>query len=184
MATADKARELSEHPVWIRGIDHRIEIHQPGMRDLRGLDVDRARRQGRRRRRRAGRPRRAVGRRSRHQEKILREALGPRRRRATSTRPAVPLAANPMMAVGLARIVEAARQIAEGEQAPRRRPRDVGPGAAAEPRLRPGRGLTDEQRNRARSSASARPSTRSAATTCRCRVSCVRPRSARSTTPS
>ena len=35
MATADKARELAEHPVWIRGIDHRIEIHQPGFRDLR-----------------------------------------------------------------------------------------------------------------------------------------------------
>ena len=34
LATADKAREVCERPVWIRGIDHRIDIHQPGFRDL------------------------------------------------------------------------------------------------------------------------------------------------------
>ena len=34
LATADKARELSKNPIWIRGIDHRLEPHQPGMRDL------------------------------------------------------------------------------------------------------------------------------------------------------
>ena len=44
LATADKARELCERPVWIRGIDHRIDIHQPGFRDLTRLDVDGARR--------------------------------------------------------------------------------------------------------------------------------------------
>ena len=41
LATADKARAICERPVWIRGIDHRIEIHQPGLRDLTRLDVDR-----------------------------------------------------------------------------------------------------------------------------------------------
>ena len=28
------ARDLCEHPVWIRGIDHRIDPHYPGVRDL------------------------------------------------------------------------------------------------------------------------------------------------------
>ena len=89
MATADKARELTEHPVWIRGIDHRIEVHQPGMRDLRVA----SRRQlagknagvgdG------AGRRRRAVGRRSRHQEKILTRGARASATASRSTRRAV-----------------------------------------------------------------------------------------------
>ncbi|MCH7788731.1 MAG: lipid-transfer protein [Acidobacteria bacterium] len=34
LATADKAAELTDNPVWIRGIDHRIDAHYPTMRDL------------------------------------------------------------------------------------------------------------------------------------------------------
>ena len=34
LVAGDRARQLSERPVWIRGIDHRAEIHYPGMRDL------------------------------------------------------------------------------------------------------------------------------------------------------
>ena len=34
IATADKARTICERPVWIKGIDHRIEAHQPGVRNL------------------------------------------------------------------------------------------------------------------------------------------------------
>jgi len=34
IATAERARELTDRPVWIRGIDHRIESHHPGLRDL------------------------------------------------------------------------------------------------------------------------------------------------------
>lgn len=34
LATADKAAELSERPAWITGLAHRIDVHQPGMRDL------------------------------------------------------------------------------------------------------------------------------------------------------
>ena len=111
------------------GVDprHRPPHRHPPTRHARphGLEVDRARRQGRRRRRRAGRVRRAVRARSRTQEKILRDALGPRRRRRRSTRPAVRCAANPMMAVGLARIVEAAAPDRRGRPHARRRPRDV-----------------------------------------------------------
>ena len=61
LATADKAREISEQPVWIRGIDHRIEIHQPGFRDLRESPSTALAGQGRRRGRRPRRRRRAVG---------------------------------------------------------------------------------------------------------------------------
>jgi acetyl-CoA acetyltransferase len=34
MAAGDVARELSDRPAWIRGIDHRIEPHARGVRDL------------------------------------------------------------------------------------------------------------------------------------------------------
>lgn len=34
LAAGDKARELCERPAWIRGIDHRIEPHALGVRDL------------------------------------------------------------------------------------------------------------------------------------------------------
>jgi hypothetical protein len=34
LAVGDRARELTEHPVWIRGIDHRIEAPALGARDL------------------------------------------------------------------------------------------------------------------------------------------------------
>ncbi|MEZ5144058.1 MAG: hypothetical protein R2726_16290 [Acidimicrobiales bacterium] len=36
LAAGDVARELSDRPAWIRGIDHRIEAHALGVRDLRG----------------------------------------------------------------------------------------------------------------------------------------------------
>lgn len=111
MATADKARQLTDRPVWIRGIDHRVEAHQPGMRDLRES------------------PSTAIAGRAAgvgdgpidvaelsvtftHQERILTEALG--LDGGTTVNPSGgPLAANPMMAVGLARIAEAARAVAE-----------------------------------------------------------------------
>lgn len=34
IATAERALELTDRPVWIKGIDHRIESHHPGLRDL------------------------------------------------------------------------------------------------------------------------------------------------------
>ena len=34
IAAGERARELTDRPVWIRGIDHRIESHHPGLRDL------------------------------------------------------------------------------------------------------------------------------------------------------
>jgi acetyl-CoA acetyltransferase len=34
LVAGDKAKELTENPAWIRGIDHRIEPHYPGVRNL------------------------------------------------------------------------------------------------------------------------------------------------------
>lgn len=34
LARGDRAKELCERPAWIRGIDHRLDPHQPGFRDL------------------------------------------------------------------------------------------------------------------------------------------------------
>jgi acetyl-CoA acetyltransferase len=97
-------------PVWIRGIDHRIEPHQPGYRDLTispstklagekagATNVDVA----------------ELHAPFTHQELILRDALG--LSGDVRINPSGgPLAANPMMAAGLARIGEASREIAAG----------------------------------------------------------------------
>ena len=112
LATADKAKEVCEHPVWIRGIDHRIEIHQPGMRDLTESPSTALAGEARRRRRRARSTSPSCRPASRHQEKILRDALGLGDDVEINPSGGA-LAANPMMAVGLSRIAEAARQIAE-----------------------------------------------------------------------
>jgi acetyl-CoA acetyltransferase len=111
LATAAKAKEVCERPVWIRGIDHRIEVHQPGSRDLTvsestriaGLQAG------------VGDAKVHVAELSAtftHQERILREALG--LGDDVDVNPSGgALAANPVMAVGLARIAEAARRVAE-----------------------------------------------------------------------
>ncbi len=111
LATADKAREVCERPVWIRGIDHRIEAHQPGMRDLTQSSSTRL----------AG-ERAGVGNAPidvaelcvsfSHEESVLRRALG--LGDEVKINPSGgPLAGNPIMAVGLARIAEAARQVSD-----------------------------------------------------------------------
>jgi acetyl-CoA acetyltransferase len=109
IAAEEVARRVCERPVWIRGIDHRIEPHQPGVRDLTrspstrlaagkvgalGAEIDVA----------------ELHAPFTHQEIILREALelGDDVRVNPS---GGPLAANPMMAAGLARIGEAARAV-------------------------------------------------------------------------
>jgi len=113
MATADKARELSEQPVWIRGIDHRIDVHQPGMRDLRESPSTAA----------AGHCAGVADARVdlaelsvaySHQEKILIDALA--LGDGVKINPSGgPLTANPMMATGISRIAEATRAIQRGD---------------------------------------------------------------------
>jgi acetyl-CoA acetyltransferase len=112
LAAGDLARRVSQRPAWIRGIDHRIEPHALGLRDLRQSPSARLAAE------KAGV---AAGRVDvaelhapfTHQELILREALG--LAADVDVNPSGgALAANPMMAAGLIRIGEAAHRIASG----------------------------------------------------------------------
>lgn len=112
LAAGDLAREVCERPAWIRGIDHRIEPHSLGVRDLaRSASTTLA---GERAGATAGgfdlaelhAP-------FTHQEWILRAALGLDGETAINPSGGA-LAANPMMAAGLIRIGEAAQRIVDG----------------------------------------------------------------------
>ena len=113
LAAGDLARELCERPAWIRGIDHRVEAHALGVRDL--TDSPSTRLAGQK----AG-----VGDGKvdlaelhapfTHQELIVAEALGLGDDVAINPSGG-PLAANPLMAAGLIRIGEAAERISKGE---------------------------------------------------------------------
>ena len=113
LATADKARSLCETPVWVKGMDHRIESHSPGTRDLTksnstalaaiqaGLadePIDFA----------------ELHAPFTHQEIILKRSLS--LSEEVSINPSGgALSANPIMATGLIRIGEAATRLARGE---------------------------------------------------------------------
>lgn len=114
IARAAKARELCEHPVWITGFAHYSELHNPGMRDLtsspsttlaaRAAGVDE--RSVREQPVDAAEIQAAYT----HEEPLLVEALGLPSDVAINPSGG-PLAANPIMATGLVRVAEAARQI-------------------------------------------------------------------------
>jgi len=112
LARGDRARQLCERPAWIRGLDHRIEVHQPGMRDLTASPSTTlaARKAGY-----DGGPLDVIELSATFspQELILREALG--LDAGANVNPSGgALAANPVMATGLIRIVEVAQRIASG----------------------------------------------------------------------
>jgi acetyl-CoA acetyltransferase len=112
LARGDKARELCARPAWIRGLDHRIEVHQPGMRDL---TVSPSTTLAARKAGYDGGPLDVAELSATFspQEIILRDALGlPRDTRVNPS--GGPLAANPVMATGLIRVVEVAQRIISG----------------------------------------------------------------------
>jgi acetyl-CoA acetyltransferase len=113
IARGQRARELCEKPIWIRGIDHRIESHHLGLRDLsdspstriaaRSLGLD------------AGSLDVAeLCVRYSPEEIVLRQTLelGNRTRINPS---GGPLCGHPVMATGLTRVVEVARRIRNGK---------------------------------------------------------------------
>jgi acetyl-CoA acetyltransferase len=109
IARADKARELCENPIWIKGFAHYSELHYPGMRDLRTSNSttlaakDAGVENG---------PIEVAEIQSAftHEEPLLVSALG--LGSDTVVNPSGgPQAANPIMATGLVRIAEAAGQI-------------------------------------------------------------------------
>jgi acetyl-CoA acetyltransferase len=113
LAADHVARELSERPAWIRGIDHRIEAHALGVRDLtRSVSTEQA----------AAKAGAAGGRIDlaelhapfTHQELILRAALGLGDDVVVNPSGGA-LCANPIMAAGLVRMGEAATRISRGE---------------------------------------------------------------------
>lgn len=113
IARGDKARELTKNPVWIRDIDHRIESHIPGLRDLTTSVSTKlaAEKVG------AGKgPIDVVELTVQHspEEIILREALG-LAEDANVNPSGGPLTGNPVMATGLVRVIEVAQRIIDGE---------------------------------------------------------------------
>ena len=112
LAAGDRARELCPRPAWITGIDHRIEAHGLGVRDLAtspstALAASRAGAFA------AALDVAELHAPFSHQELILRDALrldGP-----VAVNPSGgALAANPVMVAGLIRIGEAARRVMDG----------------------------------------------------------------------
>ena len=113
LAAGDLAKRVCERPAWIRGIDHRIEAHSLGARDLAtspstALAAEKAGLNGDR-----------VGLAElhapfTHQELILRDALGLSGETVVNPSGGA-LSANPIMAAGLIRIGEAATRLMEGD---------------------------------------------------------------------
>ena len=113
LAAGDLARKVCKRPAWIRGIDHRIEPHQLGARDL-TTSVSTAEAG-----RRAGVGKGAVDLAElhapfTHQELILRDALGFGDGVVVNPSGGA-LAGNPMMVAGLARFGEAAERVMRGD---------------------------------------------------------------------
>ena len=113
IARGKRALELTDKPVWIRGLDHRIESHHLGLRDLS-----------------VSTSAKLAGEKAgvhdgpidvaelmvnfSHEEIILREALGLQDHRNVNPSGG-PLSGHPVMATGLVRIIEVARRIIDGE---------------------------------------------------------------------
>ncbi|MFM9552562.1 MULTISPECIES: thiolase domain-containing protein [Streptomyces] len=113
LAAGERARELCERPAWIRGIDHRVEAHGIGVRDLTDSPSTRIAAE------RAGVFERPVDSAELHapfssQEVILRKVLGLDETVRVNPSGGAQ-AANPIMAAGLIRIGEAAARIHRGE---------------------------------------------------------------------
>ncbi|MFE6280903.1 thiolase domain-containing protein [Streptomyces sp. NPDC057877] len=113
LAAGERARELCERPAWIRGIDHRVEPHGLGVRDLTDSPSTRLAAE------RAGAFERPVDTAELHapfssQEVVLRRALRLDDEQVAVNPSGGALAANPVMAAGLIRIGEAASRIHRG----------------------------------------------------------------------
>jgi acetyl-CoA acetyltransferase len=114
LAAGDKARRWSERPVWITGIDHRMETHALGARDLASSPSTAKAAAA------AGVSDGPVDVAEIHapfapQEIIVREALGLADGKTIVNPSGGALAANPIMSAGLIRIGEAASSIASGQ---------------------------------------------------------------------
>ncbi len=114
IAAGDLARRVSKRPAWIRGIEHRIEAHGLGVRDLTHSESTRAAGVA------AGVSNAKIDvaelhAQFSHEELILTEALGLDGTQTSINPSGGPLAANAIMSAGLVRIGEVARRITNGD---------------------------------------------------------------------
>jgi acetyl-CoA acetyltransferase len=114
LAAGDLARKVSKRPAWIRGIEHRIEAHSLGVRDLTRSESTQAAGVA------AGVAKGKVDvaelhAQFSHEELILTEALGLDAAKTSINPSGGALAANPVMSAGLVRIGEVARRITNGD---------------------------------------------------------------------
>lgn len=114
LAAGDLARKVSKRPAWIRGIEHRIEAHSVGVRDLTHSESTRAAAAA------AGVAKGKVDvaelhAQFSHEELILAEALGIDANTTNINPSGGALAANGVMSAGLARIGEVAQRITNGD---------------------------------------------------------------------
>ena len=112
LATGDRARELTDKPAWIRGIDQRIEAHAFGVRDL--VESSSTQKAGDVAGAGGGADIAELHAPYPHQELIVRSALG--LNGSTRINPSGgALASNAVMVAGLERIGHAATRLAAGE---------------------------------------------------------------------
>jgi acetyl-CoA acetyltransferase len=113
IARGERARKLCRKPVWIRGIDHRIESHHYGLRDL--TDSESTRLAAEKLKLHSGPVDVAeLCVRYSPEEILLRRALSlPDSTRINPS--GGPLCGHPVMATGLVRVIEVARRIQAGE---------------------------------------------------------------------
>jgi acetyl-CoA acetyltransferase len=113
LAAGDRARELTSNPVWIKGIDHRIDLQAPGSRDLTVSPSTTLAAE------KAGAPKdpdiAELHAPFSSQELILIEALGLDESRTSINPSGGALAANAVMVAGLQRFGEAFARISKGE---------------------------------------------------------------------
>jgi acetyl-CoA acetyltransferase len=114
LAVGDVARKMCKRPAWIRGIDHRVEAHSMGVRDLTSSSSTRLAAE------KAGALNKRLDIAELHapftaQEWIVRDALGLHGSDVKVNLSGGALAANSMMVAGLTRFGEAAIRIHKGE---------------------------------------------------------------------
>jgi acetyl-CoA acetyltransferase len=114
LAAGDRAKQITDKPVWIRGIDHRVESQHLGSRDLTSSSSTKLAAE------KAGVAKGGVDIAElhapfSHQELILTEALGLDESSTRINPSGGALASNPMMTAGLIRIGEAAKRLAAGD---------------------------------------------------------------------
>jgi acetyl-CoA acetyltransferase len=115
IAADDVARSVSKRPAWIRGIDHRIDAHGLGVRDLSQSESTRLAAEHAGAAAKNGFDVAELHAQFSHEELVLAEALGLDASKTSINPSGGPLVANVVMGAGLGRIGEVAQRITNGD---------------------------------------------------------------------